>query len=119
MKSTSSPALLKRWASVEILSEEEIPTGATTSIGEKSFSDKNQILGQSRTRTDSDKMREIKSDSEIIIKRRCSQRRTVTRNATMSGLALKVEIKNGEDVQKGQFLFEKTHMVTGFRKQAH
>ena len=44
MKSTSSPALLKRWASVEILSEEEIPT---TSIGEKSSPDKNQIISKS------------------------------------------------------------------------
>ena len=110
MKSTSSPALLKRWASVEILSEEEIPT--TSSFGEKSTLDKNQIISQNRPRTDSDKMRETKSDSEIIIKRRLSHRRSVTRNATMSGLALKVEIKNGDDAQKGQFLFEKTHMVT-------
>ena len=109
MKSTSSPALLKRWASVEILSEEEIPT---SSIGEKSSLDKNQIIAINRPRTDSDKMRETKSDSEIIVKRRSSHRRSVTRNATMSGLALKVEIKNGDDAQKGQFLFEKTHMVT-------
>jgi len=109
MKSASSPALLKRWASVEILSEEEIPT---TSIGEKSSLDKNQIISKNRLRIDTEKMRETKSDSEIILKRRTSQRRSVTRNATMSGLALKVEIKNGDNAQKGQFLFEKTHMVT-------
>ena len=93
----SSPAILTRCDSVEILSEEEIPA------------DQLKMCKQSIERP--------KSDTEaVIIRREQIARRTMTKTATMSGLALKAEIDGAEnepeEMSKAQLDFDRTHMVT-------
>ena len=94
-KSRSSPALLKKWQSVEIISEETITTPELP---------KPKIT-----------KKEIHSDSELIIRRSSYNRRTLTRTATMSGLALKADVTedmNDMELNKALFAFDRVHMVT-------
>ena len=94
-KSRSSPALLKKWQSVEIISEETITTP--------------ELPKPKITKKD------IHSDSELIIRRSSYNRRTLTRTATMSGLALKADVTEDMDdaeLNKALFAFDRVHMVT-------
>ena len=101
IKSKSSPALLKKWKSVEIISDESILETTT-----------DQIMPRPTFKMNHKK--ESYSDSELIIRRNTRNRRSITRTATMSGLALKADviIDETEALSNTLFAFERVHMVT-------
>ena len=95
MKSKSSSALLEKCKSVEILSDVSIT----------------DELPKPLIRTP----KQVYSDSELVFQRKNPSRRTLTRTATMSGLALKADVRElMDDIQlaKALFSFERVHMVT-------